>query len=59
MNKFGARAAPIPERIRAFLLGEDLNIRSRAGVVVNEETAMRTSVVYIGSENLLRISYSY
>lgn len=45
-NKFEARAAPIPDRVKAFLLGEDLNISNKAGVVVNEETAMRTSAVY-------------
>lgn len=45
-NRFEARAAPIPDRVKAFLLGEDLNISNKAGVVVNEETAMRTSAVY-------------
>jgi HK97 family phage portal protein len=32
--------------VKAFLLGEDLNISNKAGIVVNEETAMRTSAVY-------------
>ncbi|MCM8710811.1 phage portal protein [Clostridium sp. SYSU_GA19001] len=45
-NKIEARAAPISDSVKAFLLGEDLNVSSRAGVVVNEETAMRISAVY-------------
>lgn len=45
-NKIEARAAPIPDSVKAFLLGEDLNVSSRAGVAVNEETAMRISAVY-------------
>jgi len=45
-NRFEARAAPIPDRVKAFLLGEDYNIGNKAGVIVNEETAMRTTAVY-------------
>lgn len=45
-NKIEARAAPISDSVKAFLLGEDLNVSSRAGVAVNEETAMRISAVY-------------
>lgn len=45
-NRFELRAVPIPDRVKAFLLVEDLNISNKAGVVVKEETAMRTSFVY-------------
>ncbi|MCX7903035.1 MAG: phage portal protein [Caloramator sp.] len=45
-KKFEARAAPISDRIKAFLLGEDIEIPTNAGVYVSEETAMRTTAVY-------------
>ncbi|ADL50550.1 phage portal protein [Clostridium cellulovorans] len=45
-NRFEARAAPIPDRVKAFLLGEDYSMGNKAGVIVNEETAMRTTAVY-------------
>ncbi|GIW49002.1 MAG: hypothetical protein KatS3mg079_478 [Caloramator sp.] len=46
LSKKEARAAPISDRIRAFLLGEDIEIPTNAGVDVSEEAAMRTTAVY-------------
>jgi HK97 family phage portal protein len=46
LTKKEERAAPISDRIRAFLLGEDIEIPTNSGVDVSEETAMRTTAVY-------------
>lgn len=46
INRFiEARAAPIDEKMQAFMNGEDL-ADTRAGLFVSEESAMRTSAVY-------------
>ena len=46
INRFiEARAAPVDEKMQAFMNGEDL-ADTRAGLFVSEESAMRTSAVY-------------
>lgn len=46
INRFiEARAAPVDEKMQAFMNGEDL-ADTRVGLFVSEESAMRTSAVY-------------
>ncbi len=46
INRFiEARAAPVDEKMQAFMNGEDLT-DTRAAIFVSEESAMRTSAVY-------------
>lgn len=48
MRFFDRRDSPISNRLKAFLLGEDigLGLPSTAGVRVNEESALRVTAVY-------------